>query len=80
VIIENSLQNITRNTSYYYRLGALTDIRLKLSCLKLLGEERVTQLVQMVVQILVICCACAIQVILLIHSWIIMHLVGLAAM
>jgi hypothetical protein len=57
-----------------------TNVRLKLSCLKLLAEERVTQLVQMLVQILMICCAHAVQVILLIHSWIIMYHVGLAAM
>jgi hypothetical protein len=74
------LQNNTRNPSYYYRLGALTDIRLQLSCLKLLGEEWVTQLVQMVVEILMICCTRAVQVILLIHSWIIMYHVALAAM
>lgn len=61
-------------------LGRLTGTRLQLGCLKLLGEERVTQLVQMLVQVLMVSCAHAIEVILLIQSWCVMYHIGSAAM
>jgi len=59
--------------------GLLTDTRLQLSCLELLGKERVTQLVQMLVQVLMVSCTHAIEVVLLIQGWCVMYLVGSAA-
>jgi len=59
--------------------GLLTDTRLQLRCLELLGKERVTQLVQMLVQVLMVSCTHAIEVILLIQGWRVMYLVGSAA-
>jgi hypothetical protein len=60
--------------------GILTDTRLQLGRLELLGKERVTQLVQMLVQVLMVCCTHAIEVVLLIQGWRVMYLVGSAAM
>ena len=54
-------------------------MRLQLGCLELLGKERVTQLVQMLVQVLVVSCTHAIEVVLLIQGWRVMYLVGSAA-
>jgi len=59
--------------------GLLTDTRLQLGRLELLGKERVTQLVQMLVQVLMVICTHAIEVILLMQGRRVMYLVGSAA-
>jgi len=59
--------------------GLLTDARLQLGRLELLGKERVTQLVQMLIQVLMIICTHAIEVVLLIQGRRVMYLVGSAA-
>jgi hypothetical protein len=60
--------------------GILTVTSLQLGRLELLGKERVTQLVQMLVQVLMVVCTHAIEVVLLIQGWCFMYLVGSAAM
>ena len=60
--------------------GLLTDTRLQLGCLELLGKKRVTQLVQMLVQVLMVSCTHAIKVVLLIQGLCVLYRVGSAAM